>query len=78
MKFFHSCPRMFSWYAHLLDGQMKSTCFIFNYWKKRLCTNYMKVVALQDIAGVWNHLSKLLNTLHLIRYRQRLYSLINS
>lgn len=84
MKFFHSCPRMFSWYAHLLDGQMKSTCFIFNYWRKHLCANYMKVfavlrdrsIALQDIVGVWNHLSKLLNTLHLIRYRQRLYPLI--
>jgi hypothetical protein len=60
VKFFHSCPRMFSWYAHLLDGQMKSTCFIFNYWKKHLCANYMKVVAvlrvcsipLQNIVGV--------------------------
>jgi hypothetical protein len=59
MKFIHSCPRMFSWYAHLLDGQMKSTCFIFDYWKKHLCTNYMEVVAflrdcliaLQDIVG---------------------------
>ena len=62
---------------------MVSTFFIFNYWKKHFCANYMKVVAvlkvysipLQDIVGVWNLLSKLLNTLHPIRYISKDYIL---
>lgn len=82
MEFFLSCPRMFWWYAHLGGGQMKSTCSIFNYWKKHLWANYMIVnavsrdcsISLQATVQVWNRLSRLLTIPNLTRYGQKPHS----
>lgn len=79
MNFFLSCPRMLWWYAHLGDGQMKSTCSIFNCWKKHLWPNYMRantvsrgcLISLQDTVGKWNHLGESLNMPNLIRYKAK-------